>query len=175
MVNRVICFILATIFCLGLSLVVDIEAYSSGICSGAGPGRIQYHMQVGGRRSRQHDDFVALLLLSSTSTTIYCMTLADEEENWRSSRYQQKRRFSALNYESLQEESAKGRGEYLTALAYFFGCTDSSISQFSAAIQADYNQLFPTSPNPDIETFMLKLDDMIQQNVTLKKECKYKI
>ena len=172
--TRILIVFLATVILLGFVTTTDTFAYSRGICSSRGPS---VHFHVHGRyrgTHSQNDDLFFLFMLSSTSTTIYCLTLADEEEGWRQKRYRDRRRYSSINFKYIQEQSAQGKGEYLASLAHLHGCDDQSIKPFSKTLQTNYKTLFPgtgkTESNPDL--FLKRLHKIIQDTPVLGESCR---
>ncbi len=159
---------------LGLLLFLaaeDVSAYSRGICSGYGSGYTHVHVSPGRRYDRQSNDLIVLMMLSSTSTTIYCISIADREEDWDRPR-RDRSRYSLINYDRLREEGARGRGEYLTALSFYMGCPATATQKFAGSVQRKYSQLFlpPQEFRPD--TFMAKLEGIISENPVLRTQCR---
>ena len=148
----------------------DVSAYSRSICSGYGSGYTHVHVSPGRRYDRQSNDLIFLVMLSSTSTTIYCISIADREEDWGRSR-RGRSRYSLINYDRLREEGARGRGEYLSALSFYMGCPSSVTDEFADAMQRQYSRLFrpPQEFKPD--TFMAELEGIISENPALRAQC----
>ncbi|NQU65092.1 MAG: DUF3015 family protein, partial [SAR324 cluster bacterium] len=148
-------------------------AYSRGVCGGYGSPRVYLHVNAGPRHNRggDGDKLILFFMLSSTSTSIYCISMADEEEDWNSSRRNRNNRYSYINYDRLQEESARGQGEYLAALSYALGCPAEVTTEFAASVQKNYLTLFKKSPEFQGETFMSHLDQLISDNPKLQSLC----
>lgn len=155
----------------GLLLVVDtgdLSASARGICRGFGGGRVHLHLHAGPRYNRRGDDLVFLLMLSSTSTSIYCISIADEDDSWNRS---PRRRYSMINYERLKEEGARGRGEYIAALSFYMGCPADVTEEFAASVQANYQGLFRPPVEFKIDPFLERLGQIISDNPKLSRSC----
>ena len=168
--TRHLLLIITTIALLGIHHPPESQAYSRGICSSRGP-RVSFHVHSGYHHRTKNDELFFLLMLSSTSTTTYCLTLADEEEDWRQRRHRDRRRYSSINYEYIQAESAQGQGEYLAALADLHGCDDRSVTVFSAALQTNYETLFPDTQETDPDGFLNNLQNIIRNTPILRASC----
>ncbi len=71
------------ILILGLLIASPIDpvfARHRGICGGYGGPHVNVHAHTGRRHGRggRNDELVMLMMLSSTSTTIYCISMADD-------------------------------------------------------------------------------------------------
>jgi|GEM_PF-2894294 len=157
--------ILSLILCGSAS---SVAAYSRGICSGYGTGRVHVHVNAGYRSNQRGNDLIFLLMISSTSTSIYCISVADDEDDWDSNR---RNRYSYINYERLKEEGARGRGEYLAALSFYMGCPATAADEFGASVQQHYNQLFRSAAEFEAPVFMNRLDQLISGNQKLRAQC----
>ena len=161
---------------LGLFLTSPLEsifAYSRGICSGYGRGpHVSLHVSPGRRHNRGGgDDIIFLFMLSSTSTTIYCISIADDVDDGYDTRRRRRNRYSYINYDRLKEEGARGRGEYLTALSYAIGCSAAMADEFAMSVQKNYTALFKNSAEFQSEPFMAQLDQIISENPNLRAQC----
>lgn len=146
----------------------DLAAYSRGICRGYGGG-VHVRVYAGPRYHSRNDDLIILFMLSSTSTSIYCISIADEEEGWQSSGH---RRYSLINYDRLKEEGARGRGEHLVALSYFLGCPADVGGDFAVSVQKNYRTLFTPSRDFQADRFMNRLKVMVLSDPILRSRCK---
>ncbi len=163
------------ILILGLLLTSPLEpvfAYSRGICSGFGGGpHVRVHVSSGRRYNSGNDDLVVLLMLSSTSTSIYCISIADDGYDNRGSSRSRRNRYSYINYDRLKEEGARGRGEYLAALSYSLGCSTAMVDEFAMSVQKNYTTLFKKTAKFQAEAFMAQLDQIISDNPNLRAQC----
>jgi len=167
--------ILFGILILGLLFASPVDlvfARSRGICGGYGGPHINVHAHTGRRHSGgRGDDLVFLLMLSSTSTTIYCISIADDEYDERNTRRSRRNRYSYINYDRLKEQGARGRGEYLTALSFSLGCPATAGDEFAEAVQKNYATLFKKSPEFQGDLFLTQLDQIISDNPRLRAQC----
>ncbi len=159
-------FVLMTVLMLHLQFPADL--YAGNICDGLGNSRVGGHVHFG---TPPKDDLVFLLLLSSTSTTIYCITHNEEREKRRYSLNLEN--YSETNFAQLMEEGAKGGGEHLIALSALMGCPPKVQRQFFSAIQENYKELFSAKSTIKAETFLPQLTQLIQDNPTLFLHCQH--
>ncbi|MCP4749549.1 MAG: DUF3015 domain-containing protein [Proteobacteria bacterium] len=153
---------------LGLLLCMGEPAYSRSLCSGLYVGgNIRMPAGSGGRG----DELAALFLISTTSTTIYCISFDSEQRQAANTDSQRRWRYSFRNFPSLREEGAKGKGEHLNALAALYGCPSHTRADFAAEIQSHYRILFEDSSEREKERLVPKLDRMILGNQELKEKC----
>jgi hypothetical protein len=149
-------------------------ARSRGICSGYGGPHLNVHTQSGYRRGGGGgggDELIMLLMLSSTSTTIYCISIAGDKVAERDTTRSRRNRYSSINYDRLQEQGARGRGEYLTALSYSLGCPATAAAEFGESVQKNYATLFKRSAEFEGERFLAQLDQIISDNPRLRAQC----
>lgn len=146
-------------------------AYSRGICSGYGTGRVHLHVSAGRRHNRGGDDIILLFMLSSTSTSIYCISIADEADDEGRLRRSRRNRYSDINYDRLKEEGARGQGEYLAALSFSLGCPAAISDEFAASVQKNYSVLFKNPAEFQRDAFMSRLDQLISNNPNLRSQC----
>jgi hypothetical protein len=77
--------------------------------------------------------------------------------------------FVRLNYESLEQEVATGKGEKLDTLASLFGC-DQNRDKFQSMTKSNYGKLF--SPDQTPSTLVLTIKNEINKDEVLKSSCK---
>ena len=164
------------ILILGMLFASPIEegfARSRGICGGYGGPHVNVHAHTGRRHGGggRGDELVMLLMLSSTSTTIYCISMADDEYDEYDTRRSRRNRYSQINYDRLKEQGARGQGEYLTALSFSLGCPASVGNEFAESVQKHYATLFKGSPDFQSEHFLTQLDQIISDNPRLRAQC----
>ncbi len=165
------------ILVLGLLVATPLDnvfAYSRGMCGGYGRGpHVNLHVSSGGRHrgGGRGDDIIILFMLSSTSTSIYCISFADDADDERGTNRSRRNRYSFINYDRLKEEGARGRGEYLTALSFALGCSAAMTDEFAIAVQQNYATLFQKPAGFQSDGFMTQLDRIISENPNLRARC----
>jgi len=144
-----------------------------GICSSRGGGHVNVHYGNYGRGGNM-DDLMMLFMLSSTSTTIYCISF-DDDSIWYDSKNRRRSQYSQLNYDQLKEDGARGKGEHLAVLSRFLGCPASSQQHFSSLVQKNYRNLFAAEKKSHSnKELILRLEVMIQKDATLNETCSEK-
>lgn len=84
--------------------------------------------------------------------------------------------FIAENFDQIREESARGEGEYLAALASLSGC-DSQLAQekFQSVVRAKFSNLyFPSEAFLQPDQLGRQVDNVIQSDSTLNHMCQFK-
>lgn len=82
----------------------------------------------------------------------------------------QRMRFVADNFETIVQESSKGMGPHLNALATLFGCQQTDLNHFSIEMHNNHDELFNQSIE-DETLFLQKLKGMIYSNHLLQTSC----
>jgi len=158
--------------CLGLTLSQDLAAYARSICDSGGSGRVHFHVHVGYRYDRRGDEMLMLFMLSSTSTTTYCLSIADEEQDRYRSARSERRRYSYLNYEAIREDVARGGGEHLNTLARLLGCPTERIPGVAQLTQKNYRLLFRETSEEAAEQLIPRIGELVGQDPDLKEACR---
>ena len=161
--SRTCLFLLVLLCCFELSFARELTARS--FCDGFG-GNVGVNGNIGGS---MNDDAIMLLLLSSTSTTIYCVSIEEKRENRRTSLNLE--HYSETNFAKLMEEGAKGGGEHLGALGVLMGCPPEAQTDFSQTIQDHFSDLFQAESPTREQQFLNHLSQLIQDHSTLKSDC----
>jgi hypothetical protein len=77
--------------------------------------------------------------------------------------------FVHLNYESLEQEMAIGKGEKLDTLANLFGCSQNK-DKFQAMVKSNYKNFFSAKKTPS--TLVVTIKNEINKDEVLKSSCK---
>lgn len=77
--------------------------------------------------------------------------------------------FVHLNYENLEKEMARGKGEKLDTLANLFGCSKSK-AKFASMTKKNYSKLF-SKENDDPSKLYLAIKTEFNNDESLKKLC----
>lgn len=150
---------------LGLSMIGDAQAGKYG-SAGCGLGAVILGDQTGPVQ------IVAAILnnaivpqTSAISTgTLECtedgVSLKDKEQEF----------FANVNFESLNQEIAQGRGENLQAFAYLFGCTGAGVETFSDIAHTHYSSIFPSDKTNSRE-MLSNLQGIMKSNPEVQASC----
>ena len=100
-----------------------------------------------------------------TSGTSNCVKPDDAAFNLRKQEV-----FAHVNFESLEQEMAIGKGEKLAAFASLMGCPASQLETFSSMVKKEHSRFFSNKEDPSV---MLKeIRSSIQANENLSRACK---
>ena len=109
---------------------------------------------------------------SSTTTRHFAITSGtsgcDKVSNYQEFHQQV---FIAHNFKYLLEESAKGSGDHIKALATLVGCSEKSHTKFEEMVHADYETLFHDDPETSPIVLLEKLTNKISKNSVLMVSC----
>jgi hypothetical protein len=117
--------------------------------------------------------FVQSSISSSSSTTSFVSSIG---ECGAFAVFKVREQFIAENFDQLREDSARGEGEYLTALAALSGC-DSQIAQskFQTTVRSQFNNLyFPGESSIQPNELGRQVDNVIKSDSTLNHMCQFK-
>ncbi|EQA45666.1 PF11220 family protein [Leptospira broomii serovar Hurstbridge str. 5399] len=79
--------------------------------------------------------------------------------------------FVHMNYESLEQEIAKGQGEKLSNLASLFGCPKDS-KRFQEVAKENYSRIFTSASLKDPSLVLTNLRSQVGSDLELKNSCK---
>lgn len=79
--------------------------------------------------------------------------------------------FVHMNYETLEQEIAKGQGERLSSLASLFGCPKDS-KRFHEVAKENYSKIFTAASLKNPSIVLSNLRDQVGNDVELKNSCK---
>ncbi|NRA68007.1 MAG: DUF3015 family protein [Pseudobacteriovorax sp.] len=77
-------------------------------------------------------------------------------------------KFVVDNLKILSKEMAQGQGETLDNFAYTFGCSKSSLPEFSVQMQSSYQEIFSS---PGAMAILSEVRHQIKSNTALKSSC----
>ncbi|MEK6555869.1 MAG: DUF3015 family protein [Bdellovibrionota bacterium] len=109
---------------------------------------------------------------SSTSTTSFTSSIG---ECGAFAVFKVREQFIAENFNQLREESARGEGEYLSALAALSGC-DSQVAQnkFQTTVRSQFNSLYyPGESSLTPSELGRQVDNVIKSDSTLNHMCQF--
>lgn len=78
--------------------------------------------------------------------------------------------FVSLNFDSLERDMAKGKGEKLEALSGLLGCSADSTVQLGALTKSNFSTLFQEDTTPS--SLLTAVKDGIKKDATLARNCK---
>lgn len=84
----------------------------------------------------------------------------------------QKLAFVEVNHNNLIMDMARGEGEYVSALAYLYGCPIEVHEEYAQMAQYNFKQIFPSS-QMESKNILSNLESEIVKNPLLAKECKW--
>ncbi|TGK31497.1 DUF3015 domain-containing protein [Leptospira gomenensis] len=79
--------------------------------------------------------------------------------------------FVHMNYESLEQEIAMGKGEKLSSLATLFGCSADS-KRFKEVAKENYSKIFTTAAIKNPSVILSNLEIEVGKDAELKSSCK---
>lgn len=79
--------------------------------------------------------------------------------------------FVSLNFDSLEQDMAKGKGEKLDALSGLLGCSAEGTTQLGALTKSNYGNLFREETTPS--SLLSAVKDGIKNDATLARSCKF--
>ncbi|TGL64131.1 DUF3015 family protein [Leptospira sarikeiensis] len=77
--------------------------------------------------------------------------------------------FVALNFESLEQEMANGKGERLEALSGLLGCSGDSTVEFGELTRKNYSSLFHKEATPS--SLLAAVKEEIKSDAKLSRSC----
>ncbi len=77
--------------------------------------------------------------------------------------------FATVNFESLEQEMAAGKGEKLNTFAHLLGCSSDSLSRFGQMTQASYSRLMSENSTPS--SLIVAVKSEIKKDANLSKAC----
>ena len=81
--------------------------------------------------------------------------------------------FVTVNFSSLEQEMASGKGEKLNTFAQLLGCNSDSVEKFGQMTQSNYNKLLSENATPTSLISAVKSE--IKKDGNLSKSCKMTI
>ncbi|WP_061248721.1 DUF3015 domain-containing protein [Leptospira alstonii] len=79
--------------------------------------------------------------------------------------------FVHMNYESLEQEIAMGKGEKLSSLATLFGCSNDS-KRFKEVAKENFSKIFTTAAIKNPSIMLSNLEIEVGKDIELKNSCK---
>jgi hypothetical protein len=79
-------------------------------------------------------------------------------------------KYAEANFQNLQVEMARGKGENLSALAQLLGCNDASIPAFGQLTRSKYQNIFPSSEVNPVQ-MLNSVDQAVHSDSQLSKVC----
>ncbi|RHX77731.1 DUF3015 domain-containing protein [Leptospira yasudae] len=79
--------------------------------------------------------------------------------------------FVHMNYESLEQEIAMGKGEKLSSLATLFGCSNDS-KRFKEVAKENFSKIFTTAAIKNPSVMLSNLEIEVGKDAELKSSCK---
>ncbi|RHX84425.1 DUF3015 domain-containing protein [Leptospira stimsonii] len=79
--------------------------------------------------------------------------------------------FVHMNYESLEQEIAMGKGEKLSSLATLFGCSGDS-QRFKAVAKENFSEIFTVAAIKNPSVMLSNLEAAVGKDAELKNSCK---
>lgn len=79
--------------------------------------------------------------------------------------------FVHMNYESLEQEIAMGKGEKLSSLASLFGCSNNS-QRFKVVAKENFSKIFTAAAIKNPSVMLSNLETEVGRDVELKNSCK---
>jgi len=78
--------------------------------------------------------------------------------------------FVAINFESLEQEMASGKGEKLNAFAHLLGCGSGVTEKFGTMTKDNFSKIITESSTPSLVLAAVK--DEVKKDASLSKACK---
>ena len=82
-----------------------------------------------------------------------------------------KKVFLAHNLDQMQNDSARGGGEYLQAFAILSGCSPEAQHRLFQAFQLNYQQIYGTTSERSIEAIYESMEKVISEDRMLASSC----
>lgn len=79
-------------------------------------------------------------------------------------------RYVAITRDNLARDMARGGGEYLTAMAYLYGCPIETKDSFAQMTQRNFSHIIP-QPDTDPETILINIEAQIAADPLLAAQC----